>query len=95
MGLVSIFISAFIHLLIMCAIIYIIAPIAFHATLPRNPLTYFGSLAVFIAVSLSVGCVLGLAAKSQAKLTMLSQVIFQPSIMLSGIMFPVDLLPAF
>lgn len=95
LGLVSMFLSAFIHLLVMSAIIYIVAPIAFDATPPASPTSYFGSLAIFIAVSLSIGSVLGLAVKSQAKLTMISQVIFLPSIMLSGIMFPVDLLSVF
>ena len=82
LGLVSMFLSAFIHLLIMCAIIYIIAPIAFDAAPPENLPLYFGSLAIFIAVSLSIGSVLGLLMKNQAKLTMISQ-----------IMFSVDLLP--
>jgi ABC-2 type transport system permease protein len=95
LGLVSMFSSAFIHLLIMCTIIYIVAPIAFDAALPANLPLYFVSLAVFITVSLSIGCVLGLSVKNQAKLTMISQVIFLPSIMLSGIMLPVDLLPGF
>jgi ABC-2 type transport system permease protein len=95
LGLVSTFLSAFVHLLIMCAIIYIVAPIAFDATPPASLPLYFGSLAIFIVVSLSIGCVLGLAVKDHAKLTMISQVIFLPSIMLSGIMFSVDLLPRF
>lgn len=95
LGLVSMFLSAFIHLLIMCVIIYIIAPIAFNATPPASLPLYFGSLVIFIAVSLSIGSVLGLLIKNQAKLTMISQVIFLPSIMLSGIMFPVALLPRF
>lgn len=93
LGLVSMFLSAFIHLLIMCAIIYIAAPIAFDASPPENLPLYFASLTIFIAISLSIGSVLGLAIKDQAKLTMISQVIFLPSIMLSGIMFPIDLLP--
>ena len=33
--------------------------------------------------------------KNQAKLTMIAQLVFLPSIMLSGIMFPIDLLPDF
>ena len=33
--------------------------------------------------------------RDQAKLTMFSQLIFLPSIMLSGILFPSDLLPEF
>ncbi len=93
LGVVTLFLSAFIHLLIMSAIIYAVAPIAFDATSPDNPLLYFASLAIFIAASLSIGCVLGLSMKSQEKLTMFSQVIFLPSIMLSGIMFSVNLLP--
>lgn len=93
LGLISMFISTFIHLMIMCVIIFIAAPIAFDAALPANTLQYFGALSIFVAASLSVGCVLGLAVKNQAKLTMLSQLVFLPSIMLSGIMFPIDLLP--
>lgn len=93
LGLVSMFLSAFIHLLIMCAIIYLVAPVAFDATPPKNLPLYFGSLSIFIAVSLSVGSVLGILMKNQAKLTMISQLVFLPSIMLSGIMFSVDLLP--
>lgn len=95
LGLVSMFLSAFIHLLLMSVIIYLIAPLAFHAALPADLPSYFGSLALFLAVSLSVGCVLGLAVKNQAKLTMVSQLIFLPSIMLSGIMFPAKMLPGF
>lgn len=95
LGVVSIFLSAFIHLFIMCAIIYLTAPIVFGAATPDHSLLYFGSLVIFIAVSLIIGSVLGLMVKNQAKLTMASQMIFLPSIMISGIMFPVNLLPSF
>lgn len=44
-------------------------------------------------MSVTVGCVLGLLVKNQSKLTMISQIVFLPSIMLSGIMFSSDLLP--
>lgn len=93
LGLISMFLSTFIHIFVMSTIIYIAAPIMFDATLPANPILYFGQLAIFVAVSLSVGCVLGLLVKKQAKLTMISQIVFLPSIMLSGIMFPSDMLP--
>lgn len=93
LGVVTQFISAFIHLLMMCVIILLVAPIAFHATSPANLPLYFVSLAIFVAVSLSIGSVLGLMCKTQSKLTMISQIIFLPSIMLSGIMFPIDMLP--
>lgn len=93
LGLVSMFISTFVHLLLMSIIIFLIAPIAFEAVLPTNFSLYFISLAIFTAVSSSIGCVLGLVVKKQSSLTMISQIIFLPSIMLSGIMFPIDLLP--
>lgn len=93
LGLVAMYLSAFAHLLLMSFLLYLAAPLAFHATIPASTLSYFGALAIFIAVSLSVGCVLGLAVKNQAKLTMISQLFFLPSIMLSGIMFSITLLP--
>lgn len=95
LGLVTMILSAFIHLLIMSVIIYLIAPIAFGAALPANAPSYFGLLAIYVAVSLGVGSVLGLAVKNQAKLMMISQLVFLPSMMLSGIMFPANLLPQF
>ena len=94
-GLVSLTISTLIHLIIMSIIITIVAPIVFDAKVPSNLLLYFGSLILFVITSLSIACILGLLVKNQAKLTMFSQLVFLPSIMLSGIMFPTDLLPEF
>ncbi len=93
LGLALTNISAFIHLFIMSIILYIAAPFAFHARIPENPGMYFGGLAVFIAVSLSIASIIGLAVKDQAKTSMFSILIFLPSVMLSGIMFPKELLP--
>ena len=86
-------ISAFVHLLIMSTIIYFIAPLAFKASLPKNTTMYFIMLAIFIIASLSIGAILGLTIKTTSKLTMVSQLIFLPSLMLSGIMFPTKMLP--
>ena len=60
---------------------------------PHSFHLFFLALALYIIVSLSIGSIFGLVVKSQAKLTMLSQLLFLPSIMLSGIMFPISLLP--
>lgn len=92
-GITAMFISSFVHLMIMSSIICILSPLAFDATLPANIPLFFASLAIFIIVSLSVGCILGLAVKKQAKLAMVAQLVFLPSIMLSGIMFPANMLP--
>lgn len=93
LGAVTTCLSAMIHLLLMAGILCAAAPILFDAAFPTNLAGYFCSLAAFLAVSLSVGCVLGLLVKNQARLTMISQLIFLPSIMLSGIMFPSEMLP--
>ncbi len=74
-------------------VIFLAAPIAFDAAKPADIPLYLASVALFIAVCISVGTVLGLFVKATSKLTMFSQLIFLPSLMLSGIMFPVNLLP--
>ena len=73
----------------------VLAPILFEATLPTQLPFFFLALAIYIIVSLSIGSVLGTTVNNQAKLTMIAQLVFLPSIMLSGIMFPIDLLPDF
>ena len=93
LGLALTNISAYIHLFLMSIILYIAAPLVFDAEIPENPGMYFISLAIFIAVSLSIASIIGLAVKDQAKTSMVSIIIFLPSIMLSGIMFPIELLP--
>lgn len=93
LGLVLTNISTFIHLLIMGTILYITAPLAFDAKIPSHSGIYFISLITFTAVSLSVASILGMAVVDQAKISMFSMIIFLPSIMLSGIMFPAELLP--
>lgn len=95
LGLVTMFLSTFVHLMIACIVIVLLAPMLFEATLPTQLPLFFLALAIYIIVSLSIGCVLGLTVKNQAKLTMIAQLVFLPSIMLSGIMFPIDLLPDF
>ena len=95
LGLVTMFLSAFVHLMIACIVIVLLSPILFEATLPTQLPFFFLALAIYIIVSLSIGSVLGLTVKNQAKLTMIAQLVFLPSIMLSGIMFPIDLLPDF
>ncbi|MDE7452956.1 MAG: ABC transporter permease [Clostridia bacterium] len=94
-GVVTQFVSSFIHTFIVCLIIFALSPLVFKAELPANLLWYFLSLTVLLAVTLAVGCVFGLLIKQQAKLTMAAMIIFLPSIMLSGIMFPADMLPRF
>ncbi len=94
-GVVTQFVSSFIHTIIVCLIIFVVSPLVFKAELPSGLLWYFLSLITLLAVTLSIGCIIGLMFKQQAKLTMIAMIIFLPSIMLSGIMFPADMLPQF
>ena len=93
LGLVTMVLSAFVHLMMTCIVILLLAPILFKASLPTQLPIFLLSLTIYIIVSLSIGSILGLTLKNQAKLTMLAQLVFLPSIMLSGIMFPISLLP--
>lgn len=92
-GLLLTNISAFVHLLIMSFIIYITAPIIFDAAIPEHTGAYFSEVTVLIAVSLSIASIIGMAVKDSANTSLFSILIFLPSIMLSGIMFPSDMLP--
>ena len=95
LGLVTMLLSAFVHLIMTCMVILLLAPILFKANLPNQLPLFFLALAIYIFVSLSIGSILGLTVNNQAKLTMIAQLVFLPSIMLSGIMFPISLLPDF
>lgn len=86
-------ISAFIHLLLVSVIIYIISPLAFHSTIPKSPWLYFAVLIIFLFTSIGIGLLIGTIAHDQSIATMLSMVIFLPSLLLSGIMFPASMLP--
>ncbi len=85
--------SAFVHLAILSAVITIAAPLAFDAAPPARPGQYAAGLAVLLAATLSVASVVGLAVRDPAKTTMISILLFLPSILLSGILFPAELLP--
>lgn len=95
LGVVTQFISSFIHTLFVCLIVFAVAPFVFKAELPANLPLYFCSLVVLLCVTLAIGCIIGLLIKTQAKQTMVAIIIFLPSVMLSGIMFPATMLPDF
>ena len=64
LGLVTMFISSLVHLTIMSSIIVILSPVLFDAELPKNLPLFYGALIIFIAVSLSLGSILGLLVKT-------------------------------
>lgn len=92
--LLTTFLSALVHMLIVSAIIYITAPIIFDAVRPSNGLMYFALIILVISVCTIIGMVIGLIAKNSTTMTMLSQLVFLPSMLIGGIMFPTELLPS-
>lgn len=86
-------ISGFVNLLIVSMVIFLIAPMVFDAIRPAHMPAYIIGFSLFLMATLVIGIILGLYAKNSSKLTMYSQVVFLPSMLLSGIMFPVDMLP--
>lgn len=89
------FLSALVHILIVSAIIFIISPIIFEVDRPSNILMHFLFLILVISVSSIVGILIGLISKNNTIMTMFSQFIFLPSMLLSGTMFPREMLPSF
>jgi ABC-2 type transport system permease protein len=87
------FISAFINLLIVSMIILYTAPALFGAGTPINYGAYFITLLLLIFASIVLGMLIGVIAKNTTMATMLSQVIFLPTILLGGLMFPATMLP--
>lgn len=87
------FISGFLHLVLMSLIIFFAAPLLFKASVPQNLPFFFLSLALLIFSSMCIATVFGLFVKNISKLTLLCQIVFLPSVILSGIMFPANMLP--
>ena len=86
-------ISAFLHLLAVSAVIYFVSPLAFGAGVPQRPGVYFGVLSVYILTCIGIGLLIGVASRGQSFATMVSMIVFLPSLLLSGIMFPSNMLP--
>ena len=85
--------SAFIHLLIVSAIIYLCSVYFFGAEMPEAIGLYFIVLIVFLFTSIGIGLLIGSISRSQSFAVMFSMLIFLPTVLLSGIMFPTEMLP--
>src|SRR6056297_1617992 len=93
--LLSSIISGAINLTVVSIFIYLISPVMYVAVIPGNPLIYFLKFILFLTATLLIGTILGVFVKSTSELTMYSQIIFLPSMLFSGIMFPSEMLPDF
>ncbi|QSO45833.1 ABC transporter permease [Alicyclobacillus mengziensis] len=85
--------SAFVHLLVVATVIGVAAPLVYHASVPNNPSRYAVVLVVLLFASISIGLAIGVTARSQTFTAMFSMLVFLPSLLLSGVMFPTSMLP--
>jgi len=85
--------STILHMLVVAAIITIAAPLLFSSPLPENWLSYVVILVLFLLTCCSQGLLIGVVSGSSRSTVLWSQLIYLPSMMLSGMMVPADLLP--
>lgn len=88
-------VSASINLLLVPLLIAFSAPILFDAAPLQAPFVFFGQILFIILATCMLGCALGFWIPSISKATMITQLLFLPSIMLSGILFPSAMLSDF
>lgn len=86
-------ISTAIHVLVVCAIITITAPIFFGAPLPGNWPLFILVLLTMLFTASGLGCLIGVIAGNTRSALLWQQLLYIPSMLLSGLMMPGDLLP--
>ena len=85
--------TTMLHLAIVAAIITVTGPLLFDAPAPENWLNY---ILVFIAATVcmaGVSVLIGVVSPNSRVTVLYSQLIFIPSILLAGLMFPFSMLP--
>ena len=92
MPLATIVIST-LHIMLVALVILFSAPYLFASALPENIAAYLLTVLLVALCSETLGALLSCFVKKQNTLTLVSQCLFLPTIMFSGIMFPADLLP--
>ncbi len=81
------------HLAIVAVIIVVSAPMLFDANLPANGIN-FAITTVALALACSgIGILIGVVSPSTRLTVLFSQVIFVPSMLLGGLMMPLNMLP--
>ncbi len=86
-------ISSFLHFSLLSILIIVLGRLIYNADLPANVFIFIISLIGFILASIGVGLMIGVFAKKTSSITLWGQAVFLPSVILSGAMFPSDMLP--
>jgi ABC-2 type transport system permease protein len=86
--------STVFHSLIVSAVIAVASGPLFRAVLPTNWVAFAGVTVLSAFTLAALGCLLGVVAAEARSTAMLPQLIFLPSMLLGGLMLPVEILPA-
>ena len=81
------------HLWIVTVIITLTAPALFDAVIPTNWLNFGAVYAALVMACTGIGVLIGVVSPSTRLTVLFSQVIFVPSMILGGMMMPLDMLP--
>lgn len=85
--------TTMLHLVIVSAIITATAPLLFDAPLPVNWLNYVLIFAALAFAMASISVLIGVVSPNSRVTVLYSQLLFIPSILLAGMMFPYNMLP--
>lgn len=81
------------HIMMVACIILFTAPFLFGVDLPQHIPLHLISVFIIAVCSSAFGALIACLVKKQTTLTLVGQLLFLPTVMLSGIMFPASLLP--
>lgn len=93
--LISQVISSLIHMSLVSLIMIMISPLIFKVRLEESMMIFLIEYLMIAFACLSIGCFIGIFLKKTTAVNAFGQLIFLPSLMLSGMMFPKVLLPLF
>lgn len=91
--LITTFISGFIHIIIVSSGILLTAPMIFDVNISSELGLYILYLIFTIVISLIIGMTIGVLTKNNSSMTMTSQLLFLPTMLLCGIILPTSFLP--
>ncbi len=82
------------HLSLVTVIITVSAPVLFDAAVPTNWFNFNIVYAALVLACTGIGVLIGVVSPSTRMTVLFSQIIFVPSMILGGLMMPLDMLPA-
>lgn len=89
----SAIIISLLHIILIACMVLLTAPFIFTASLPSDVVLHLLCVVLVALASEALGVLLACFVKKQSTLTLAGQCLFMPTIMLTGIMFPADILP--